>query len=632
MAVHTPDVVQVIDLELRVKSPLKVGDAKQNPEYDLPLLRISVDGDSTPYIPGSSIKGVLRAFVEQRLRGLGIQVCDILNNRESCGGNKENSRAIQDAQKKGNDNRVREILSTFCIACRIFGSPGYRGRVRFQDAYPAGPTHVFTSVRPGTGVDRLAGSVAKGALFTAEYVVPGSLFKTRLVCRGLAVHELALLLDSLLACNDGRLRIGGRTSVGFGKVRVKVTGAEEYRPSLIDSGGSADSGHGTGMPTTGGDLTMQIREWASKTWNAYMEGRDTERPTVESIQHGAPVSDGNLKLRTVRPTPREFTDPSRSGVIHFAVVPIDGYYIHVGSGEKTVPFKEGTLMEHIAKGISFEDAETLAKDMELDMHAYERFAYQAVRSKRRTLDRRYVIPGSTLKGIFRSRMELLFREENGEIDSCFVIQGRAQKGTESHHHRELYGTDGKILRRPECRSTNNPCVVCDIFGLTVRAQGGHGAKSDRAGGLRSLVEVDDALPDTNTEVKASDVKVGEWVFSAEVVRQLGGNTTAFSGLVRYRNLDDVRLGLLFLAMGVKERGGIRIGRHHYRDMGENPIHFGRARVAVTRVCTDNNHEYKRSDRSVVKFMTEKIEVAQDYYGTRLKRRLEGAAAAGGTGK
>src|SRR4051794_12042452 len=84
------------------------------------------------FIPGSSLKGVVRAQAEKIARSLqpkvgpGRGACNPLDPRASCGGRLE--------REPRTDLRYAEA----CAACRLFGSTAVAGRVRFGDALPSG--------------------------------------------------------------------------------------------------------------------------------------------------------------------------------------------------------------------------------------------------------------------------------------------------------------------------------------------------------------------------------------------------------------------------------------------------------------------------------------------------------------
>ena len=92
-----------------------------------PLLRDSL---GQPYIPGSSLKGIMRAFMEKILRadrnkkyGNGKEVCTITH---MCCDNeviKKEIERIKDSKSKTLDEELAKyVYDNTCIVCKIFGS------------------------------------------------------------------------------------------------------------------------------------------------------------------------------------------------------------------------------------------------------------------------------------------------------------------------------------------------------------------------------------------------------------------------------------------------------------------------------------------------------------------------------
>ncbi|NVM01159.1 MAG: CRISPR-associated RAMP protein [Candidatus Helarchaeota archaeon] len=170
---------------------------------DSPLIRIKIEDDNIPYIPGSSLKGVFRSFIERIASSSGQSVCDPFNHRSACQNNKENQ----------------------CIACKIFGSQQIASHVYISDAIPV--LDFSTHIKPGIGINRVTGSTQRGAFFTVETITPGTEFKFKMIIENLDLFksnsEEAKLLKLLLKeLQSGSIRIGGKTSSGLGLVELKI--------------------------------------------------------------------------------------------------------------------------------------------------------------------------------------------------------------------------------------------------------------------------------------------------------------------------------------------------------------------------------------------------------------------------
>jgi CRISPR-associated RAMP protein (TIGR02581 family) len=165
-------------------------------------------------IPGSSLKGVVRAHAERIVRSLqpntaprdGRSACDPLNRNQSCGFRLERERLAS-----------HEKYRQSCAICRLFGSTVVAGRVRFADALPVGEAPRIEE-RNGVAIDRVYGSVAVGP-FNYE-VVTKAVFKTRIMFRNITLPQLALIGLALRDLGEGRVGLGFGKSRGLGRVTV----------------------------------------------------------------------------------------------------------------------------------------------------------------------------------------------------------------------------------------------------------------------------------------------------------------------------------------------------------------------------------------------------------------------------
>jgi len=172
-------------------------------------------GEETVYIPGSSLKGVLRSYAERLLRSRGVKACDPTEPKEdkpnlpkSCGAN---------LQKKDPPHKK---YNNSCPACRTFGNTELRGRLGVSDAYPADPKAVKIETRYGVAISRTKQSVAHGP-FDMEVAVSGE-FKAEVTLQNYELWQLGLLAACFEAMNDGWLTVGFGKNRGFGRVRVCV--------------------------------------------------------------------------------------------------------------------------------------------------------------------------------------------------------------------------------------------------------------------------------------------------------------------------------------------------------------------------------------------------------------------------
>jgi CRISPR/Cas system CSM-associated protein Csm3 (group 7 of RAMP superfamily) len=222
-----------LDFTIVPEGPIlvKAGETGADPTRpDMEFVRTWRNGQRVVYLPGPSLKGVIRSHCERIVRTVGRDgsCCNPVVKEESCVGRYD--------LKQEHDGVY--VHKHSCFICQMFGNTVLGGRVRTADAYPPtveeyerghpdvkeewdreGLSHEErwirieprTEERNGVAIDRVFGSVAVGP-FQMEVVTSGE-FKTKIAIRNFTIAQLGLLA---LALRDLRL---GRVGVGFGKSR-----------------------------------------------------------------------------------------------------------------------------------------------------------------------------------------------------------------------------------------------------------------------------------------------------------------------------------------------------------------------------------------------------------------------------
>lgn len=198
-----------LDLEVRAAGALLIRgpDAFTADAPDMAFVRYPVDGQSVPFLPGSSLKGVMRSGAEALLRALGRAACTERRDR--------------------------------CLACLTFGSTAGGSVVLVEDGLPWPPQasdeeraaaldrmERARTVRTSVGLDRQAGAVAVGP-FDYEALVRVSFFPS-VRLRNPAPWQAALVAATLGLIDAGHLRLGGMTSKGLGRVEIGYRGLDVF--------------------------------------------------------------------------------------------------------------------------------------------------------------------------------------------------------------------------------------------------------------------------------------------------------------------------------------------------------------------------------------------------------------------
>jgi CRISPR-associated RAMP protein (TIGR02581 family) len=232
--------------ELVTVSAVRVGSGKATDisASDAPIMR---DGRGRPFLPGSSLKGALRAGLERVLRALNVPgraVCDPLEKDAtetrrhgdtetrrrpaSCSATLQALKREREEQRRrqGPDAQVdvtlAEIQQGLCLTCALFGSAHFAGRLLVRDLPSVGDADVFPEVRDGVGIDRDLRRAAKGIKYDFECLPPGTVFRLELRLENPTDVHLALTLKALELLHEGDILLGGLTSRGLGRVGLRA--------------------------------------------------------------------------------------------------------------------------------------------------------------------------------------------------------------------------------------------------------------------------------------------------------------------------------------------------------------------------------------------------------------------------
>lgn len=195
-------------------------------------------GDPTVFVPGSSLKGVVRSAAEANVRGQrlgGIDgACDPLDP-SSCSERLRAARRDGDrAHREADPRRTGHVHREHCAACRLFGSFSMKGRASIRDLMPAEGAETEranrTSIRFGVGINRVSGTVSRGKLFDQEVVPAGVTFSGDIALENYQVWQLGLLASAFAELHDGFAQLGSSKSRGLGVVRVDVDSMLHEQP------------------------------------------------------------------------------------------------------------------------------------------------------------------------------------------------------------------------------------------------------------------------------------------------------------------------------------------------------------------------------------------------------------------
>lgn len=219
----------IFDLVLRPRTPLLIKAGRSGEEAIDPTLpdmsfvrtRRADQAEEEVYIPGSSLRGVLRSHAEKLLRSV-VETLACDPTQTGRGGR------LGKACFAGESNTAELAGTTAylesCYACRLFGNTALAGRVRVGDLYVSPEQAPLLTRRYGVAIDRVTGAVAQGP-FEIE-ILTDARFGGRLTVRNFTLGQLGLIAAALLDLGDGLVPLGYGKSRGLGRVEVIFAGVE----------------------------------------------------------------------------------------------------------------------------------------------------------------------------------------------------------------------------------------------------------------------------------------------------------------------------------------------------------------------------------------------------------------------
>jgi CRISPR-associated RAMP protein (TIGR02581 family) len=223
-----------ISLTLVPQGPLLIKSGQEGADPtkpDMEFVETLSERGRTVYLPGSSLKGAIRAHAERIVRTVGqsSRPQDDLNTLWA-------SDPIKDKYDYLDLESTSEIHKQSSFTDRLFGNTAIASRVRIEDAYPADPDQIRLEERNGVAIDRVFGSVAVGP-FNFQVCTAGA-FRTTVHLKNFSLAQLGLLGLVLRDLHQGWFGLGFGKSRGLGTVTVSFERATVEYPGCIVDGNS----------------------------------------------------------------------------------------------------------------------------------------------------------------------------------------------------------------------------------------------------------------------------------------------------------------------------------------------------------------------------------------------------------
>lgn len=193
--------------------------------------------EEVPFIPGSSLKGVLRSTIEKLVPMLPGNwfSCGLiqLSDEEAEEAKKQGQRICPTAwsddiaqEKRQHPERTEQILrkarERLCATCQLFGSPFAASRVNINDLYmPLKEWSGVIQVRDGVAIDRDSEKAKDRLKYDFEVVPSGVAFDLEIILENATEQDLQLLSVGLSEFIHRFGSIGGKRSRGLGACQLE---------------------------------------------------------------------------------------------------------------------------------------------------------------------------------------------------------------------------------------------------------------------------------------------------------------------------------------------------------------------------------------------------------------------------
>jgi len=216
-----------IDLTLIPDGPILIKSGEEGADPTKPHMEFVETyhaGGKSIYLPGSSLKGAIRAHAERIVRTVGTDKRPT-NGDPLWASNPLNRDELKYLESIPDSQDIYRLSS---FTDQMFGNTSIASRVRIQDAHPIDKKQLKIQERNGVAIDRVFGSVAVGP-FNYQVCTAGE-FRTKIHLKNFSLAQLGLIGLVLRDLNEGWFGIGFAKSRGLGTVTVKYNEAVVQYP------------------------------------------------------------------------------------------------------------------------------------------------------------------------------------------------------------------------------------------------------------------------------------------------------------------------------------------------------------------------------------------------------------------
>jgi CRISPR/Cas system CSM-associated protein Csm3 (group 7 of RAMP superfamily) len=208
---------------------IKASDQGADPtKPDMEFVTAYRNGKKEIYLPGSSLKGMIRAHAERIVRTVGEED----HNPQELGRLWANDPLNDYRDYLKGKKQGTELYRHSCFTEQMFGNTSIASHIRIEDAYydPDAGIPLVLEERNSVAIDRFSGSTSGAGLFNFQVCTSGA-FKTTIHFKNFTLAQLALVGLVLRDLNEGWIGVGFGKSRGLGFVTVEYLKAAVHYPT-----------------------------------------------------------------------------------------------------------------------------------------------------------------------------------------------------------------------------------------------------------------------------------------------------------------------------------------------------------------------------------------------------------------
>lgn len=226
----------IIEGIIQLETPLHIGGGDSSVYGTDNSVVKTVDG--SPYIPGSSLKGVLRTYLERlaqsgSLQAEGYKKPCIFGETMCLSELDKKEKRLELKQEIGEENFNQYLSEQSCPICHLFGNQLRAAKVKITDATVHRNWIGKYDIREGVGIDRDTGTATQKMKYDFEVVPAGTQFKLKMIADNLSEVEVKWLMIAINSLIQGRILLGGKTARGLGYVSGKDWFVTKVEPQQL---------------------------------------------------------------------------------------------------------------------------------------------------------------------------------------------------------------------------------------------------------------------------------------------------------------------------------------------------------------------------------------------------------------